>query len=86
MGIRGLVWRGPWIVGVCVAIALIGPGLAGAGEKLVVWMGNLLATDDAPWNILMTVAVLYSIPQVIFYYCFRRHLVRGLVTGAVTGV
>ena len=34
----------------------------------------------------MTVAVLYSIPPVIFYYCFRRHLVSGLVTGAVTGV
>ena len=49
-------------------------------------MGNFLATDDAPWNILMTVAVLYSIPPVIFYYCFRRHLVSGLVTGAVTDV
>jgi len=49
-------------------------------------MGNFLATDDAPWNILMTVAVLYSVPPVIFYYCFRRHLVSGLVTGAVTGV
>jgi ABC-type glycerol-3-phosphate transport system permease component len=33
----------------------------------------------------MTVSVLYSIPPVIFYYCFRRHLVSGLVSGAVTG-
>ena len=40
MGTRGLLWRGPWIVAVCLAVALIGPGLAGvagAGEKLVVW-------------------------------------------------
>jgi len=60
-----------------------------SGEKYItipVAMGNFLATDDAPWNILMTVAVLYSIPPVIFYYCFRRHLVSGLVTGAVSGV
>jgi multiple sugar transport system permease protein len=49
-------------------------------------MGIFLAADDAPRNILMTVAVLYSIPPVIFYYSFRRHLVSGLVTGAVTGV
>jgi hypothetical protein len=27
-------------------------------------MGNFLATDDAPWNVLMTVAVLYSVPLV----------------------
>jgi len=60
-----------------------------SGEKNItipVAMGNFLATDDAPWNILMTVSVLYSIPPVIFYYCFRRHLVSGLVSGAVTGV
>jgi len=40
MGTRGLLWRAPWIVAVCLAVALIGPGLAGvagAGEKLVVW-------------------------------------------------
>jgi len=60
-----------------------------SGEKNItipVAMGNFLATDDAPWNILMTVSVLYSVPPVIFYYCFRRHLVSGLVSGAVTGV
>ena len=42
MGIRGLCWRAPWIAAVCLALAFIGPGLAGvagAGEKqkLVVW-------------------------------------------------
>ncbi|MFI5339866.1 MAG: hypothetical protein ACHQ7N_08510 [Candidatus Methylomirabilales bacterium] len=40
---RGLwLWRAPWILALCVGLALIGPGLAGvagAGEKpkLVVW-------------------------------------------------
>jgi multiple sugar transport system substrate-binding protein len=35
-----LLWRSPWITALCLALALIGPGLAGtaaAGEKLVVW-------------------------------------------------
>jgi len=46
-------------------------------------MGNFLATDNPPWNLLMAESVLYSIPPVILYYCFRRHLLGGLVTGAV---
>lgn len=46
-------------------------------------MGNFLATDNPPWNLLMAESVLYSIPPVILYYIFRRHLLGGLVTGAV---
>jgi multiple sugar transport system permease protein len=49
-------------------------------------MGNFLATDNPPWNLLMAESVLYSIPPVILYYCFRRHLLSGLVSGAVTGI
>jgi ABC-type glycerol-3-phosphate transport system permease component len=48
-------------------------------------MGNFLATDSPPWNLLMAESVLYSIPPVILYYCFRRHLLSGLVTGSVAG-
>lgn len=48
-----------------------------------VGMGNFLATDNPPWNLLMAESVLYSIPPVILYYCFRRHLLSGLVSGAV---
>lgn len=49
-------------------------------------MGNFLATDSPPWNLLMAESVLYSIPPVILYYCFRRHLLTGLVTGSVSGM
>jgi multiple sugar transport system permease protein len=48
-------------------------------------MGNFLATDSPPWNLLMAESALYSIPPVILYYCFRRHLLSGLVTGSVAG-
>ena len=49
-------------------------------------MGNFLTTDNAPWNLLMAVSTVYAIPPVILYYCFKRYLVSGLVSGAVSGV
>jgi multiple sugar transport system permease protein len=52
---------------------------------LPVAMGNVLTTDNAPWNLLMTVSTIYSIPPVVLYYCFKRYLVSGLVSGAVSG-
>lgn len=59
------------------------------GENMItlpVGMGNFLTTDDSPWNLLMAMSVIYSIPPVIFYYVFRRYLTHGLVSGAVQGV
>ncbi len=53
---------------------------------LPVAMGNFLTTDNAPWNLLMAVSTVYSIPPVILYYSFKRYLVSGLVSGAVSGV
>ena len=58
------------------------------GESMItlpVGMGNFLTSDDAPWNLLMALSVIYSIPPVIFYYIFRRYLTHGLVSGAVQG-
>jgi multiple sugar transport system permease protein len=58
------------------------------GETMItlpVGMGNFLTTDDAPWNLLMALSVIYAIPPVIFYYIFRRYLTHGLVSGAVQG-
>src|SRR6267143_2057152 len=58
------------------------------GERnipLPVAMSNFLTTDNAPWNLLMAVSTGYSIPPVVLYYCFKRYLVSGLVSGAVSG-
>ena len=58
------------------------------GERMItlpVGMGNFLTSDDSPWNLLMALSVIYSIPPVIFYYIFRRYLTHGLVSGAVQG-
>ena len=46
-------------------------------------MSNFLTTDDAPWNLLVAVSIVYSPPPVCLCYLFRRSLTAGLVSGAV---
>jgi multiple sugar transport system permease protein len=48
-------------------------------------MGFFLATDDAPWNVLMATALIYAIPPAILYYVVRRYMVTGLTSGGVKG-
>ncbi len=50
---------------------------------LPVAMGFFLVSDEAPWNLFMATATLYSIPPIIFYYLFKRYLIAGLVAGAM---
>jgi multiple sugar transport system permease protein len=52
---------------------------------LPVAMGFFLATDDAPWNVLMATALIYAVPPAILYYAVRRHMVTGLTSGGVKG-
>src|SRR5205814_1421735 len=39
---------------------------------LGVALGNLLAADDSPWELLMTVGVIYALPPAAIYYTFKR--------------
>ncbi len=48
-------------------------------------MSNPLTTDDAPWNLLMAVSVVSSLPPVCLSDPVRRHPTAGLVSGAVAG-
>ena len=41
--------------------------------------------DEAPWNYLMSVAVVFSLPPIIVYYVLRRYMVAGLTMGGVKG-
>jgi len=50
---------------------------------LPVAMGFFLVTDEAPWNIFMAAATIYSIPPIIFYHLFKRYLIAGLAAAAV---
>ena len=50
---------------------------------LAVALGNFLAADDSPWELLMTTGFIYALPPAAVYYVFRRYMVGGLTAGAV---
>jgi multiple sugar transport system permease protein len=58
--------------------------LSGDDEvTLAVALGNFLAADDSPWELLMTTGLIYALPPAVIYYVFKRYMVAGLTSGAV---
>jgi multiple sugar transport system permease protein len=41
--------------------------------------------DDAPWNYMMAIAILYSLPPIAIFYGLRRFMASGLTTGGLKG-
>ena len=41
--------------------------------------------DDAPWNYMMAIAILYSLPPVAIFYMLRRYIASGLTAGGLKG-
>ncbi len=39
--------------------------------------------DDAPWNYMMAIAILYSLPPVAIFYALRHYMASGLTAGAL---
>ncbi|MET0710858.1 MAG: carbohydrate ABC transporter permease [Tardiphaga sp.] len=50
---------------------------------LPVALGNFLAADDSPWELLMTTGLIYALPPAAMYYAFKKYMVGGLTAGAV---
>ncbi len=50
---------------------------------LSVALGNFLAADDSPWELLMATGFVYALPPAAIYYAFKRYMVSGLTAGAV---
>jgi multiple sugar transport system permease protein len=50
---------------------------------LGVALGNFLAADDSPWELLMATGFIYALPPAAIYYAFKRYMVGGLTAGAV---
>ena len=50
---------------------------------LAVALGNFLAADDSPWELLMATGCIYALPPAAIYYAFKRYMVSGLTAGAV---
>ena len=41
--------------------------------------------DDAPWNYMMAISILYSVPPIAVFYALRRYMVSGLAAGGIKG-
>ncbi len=41
--------------------------------------------DDAPWNYMMAIAILYSLPPIAIFYGLRRFMASGLTAGGLKG-
>jgi multiple sugar transport system permease protein len=42
-------------------------------------------SDEAPWNYMMAIAIIYSLPPIAIYFGLRRFMVAGLTMGGVKG-
>ncbi len=46
---------------------------------------QFFSSDDAPWNDMMAMAIVYALPPIAIFYTLRRYMVAGLTMGGVTG-
>ncbi|HEY7576731.1 MAG TPA: carbohydrate ABC transporter permease [Acetobacteraceae bacterium] len=48
-------------------------------------LDQFFVTDESPWNYMMAIALVYSLPPIIAYVALRRYLVAGLTLGGIKG-
>jgi multiple sugar transport system permease protein len=41
--------------------------------------------DEAPWNYMMALAIIYALPPIAIFYALRRYMASGLTVGGVKG-
>jgi multiple sugar transport system permease protein len=46
---------------------------------------QFFVTDEAPWNYMMAIAMIYSLPPIAIYFGLRSYMVAGLTLGGVKG-
>ena len=52
---------------------------------VAVAIAQFFNTDEAPWNYMMAMAIIYSLPPIVIFYALRRFMTEGLTRGAVRG-
>jgi multiple sugar transport system permease protein len=52
---------------------------------VAVAINQFFDSDEAPWNYMMAVAMVYSLPPIAIYFALRRFMVAGLTMGGVRG-
>jgi multiple sugar transport system permease protein len=60
--------------------------LSSTGHMTVAVMINqFFDSDEAPWNYMMAIAIIYSLPPIAIYFGLRRYMVAGLASGGAKG-
>lgn len=52
---------------------------------VAVAINQFFDSDEAPWNYMMAIAMIYSLPPVAIYFALRRYMVAGLTMGGIKG-
>jgi multiple sugar transport system permease protein len=52
---------------------------------VAVALDQFFDSDEAPWNYMMALAIIYSLPPIAIYFALRRFMVAGLTMGGVKG-
>lgn len=52
---------------------------------LAVGLEQIFDDDDSPYNYMMAMALVYSIPPIAIFYALRRYMASGLTMGGVKG-
>jgi multiple sugar transport system permease protein len=52
---------------------------------VAVVINQFFNSDEAPWNYMMAIAIVYSLPPIVVYFALRRFMVAGLAMGGVKG-
>jgi multiple sugar transport system permease protein len=43
-------------------------------------------SDEAPWNYMMALAIVYALPPIATFYALRRYIAAGLTMGGRQGI
>lgn len=54
-------------------------------STIAVGLEQIFDDDDSPYNYMMAMSVVYSIPPVVIFYALRRYMASGLTRGGVKG-
>jgi multiple sugar transport system permease protein len=52
---------------------------------VAVVINQFFNSDEAPWNYMMAIAIVYSLPPIAIYFALRRFMIAGLTLGGVKG-
>jgi multiple sugar transport system permease protein len=52
---------------------------------VAVMINQFFDSDEAPWNYMMAIAIIYSLPPIAIYLGLRRYMVAGLTMGGIKG-